>query len=279
MASPFPGMDPYLESHWGDVHHRLITYACDRLQPLLPHDLRARVEEEVYVESPLGQGRILVPDVHVLEKLRSKEPTIRKAIGNAAVAEPLIVELDEPITQGFIEIRETGTGKRVLTVIEVLSPVNKTSGAGQNQYRQKQEELLAGGVSLVEIDLLRAGQRRLPCALERLPRNYRTPYQVCVRRGWQPTTVAIYRVPLRERLPVIAVPLRPADDDVPLDLQALVDLAYQNGSYEDDLDYQADPEPPLASPDARWANTLLRQRGLRPARRRRTTNGDSTHTD
>jgi hypothetical protein len=27
MQSPFPGMDPYLEQHWGDVHHNLISLA------------------------------------------------------------------------------------------------------------------------------------------------------------------------------------------------------------------------------------------------------------
>jgi hypothetical protein len=51
MASPFPGMDPYLEQHWGDVHQSLIIYAGDHLQKLLPKDLRARVEERVFVES------------------------------------------------------------------------------------------------------------------------------------------------------------------------------------------------------------------------------------
>ena len=45
MPSPFPGMDPYLERHWGDVHTRLITSASDPLQKFLPKDLRARVEE------------------------------------------------------------------------------------------------------------------------------------------------------------------------------------------------------------------------------------------
>lgn len=35
MASPFPGMDPYLEQHWGDVHPSFITYARDQLQPHL----------------------------------------------------------------------------------------------------------------------------------------------------------------------------------------------------------------------------------------------------
>ena len=41
MASPFPGMDPYLERFWRDVHARLIIYAADQLQENLPSDLRA----------------------------------------------------------------------------------------------------------------------------------------------------------------------------------------------------------------------------------------------
>ena len=32
MASPFPGMDPYLEAHWGDIHASLIIYARDQLR-------------------------------------------------------------------------------------------------------------------------------------------------------------------------------------------------------------------------------------------------------
>jgi len=45
MASPFPGMDPYLESHWRDIHARLVIYACDALQGVLPSALRARVDQ------------------------------------------------------------------------------------------------------------------------------------------------------------------------------------------------------------------------------------------
>ena len=32
MPSPFPGMDPFLEAHWGDVHARLIVNACNQIQ-------------------------------------------------------------------------------------------------------------------------------------------------------------------------------------------------------------------------------------------------------
>lgn len=48
MNSPFPGMDPYLERHWEDVHTRLIGYIADELQPQLSDDLIARMEEKVY---------------------------------------------------------------------------------------------------------------------------------------------------------------------------------------------------------------------------------------
>ena len=41
-ASPFPGMDPYLESRWSDVHVKLIGFIGEALQPLLPPALRAR---------------------------------------------------------------------------------------------------------------------------------------------------------------------------------------------------------------------------------------------
>jgi hypothetical protein len=151
----------------------------------------------------------------------------------------------------------------VITVIEVLSPSNKAPGAGQNRFLRKRQELLDAHVTLVEIDLLRGGERLLPVPIERLPDAYRTPYQVCVRRGWQPTSVEIYRLPIQERLPAIRVPLRPSDQDAPLDLQALIDQCYRDGDYEEDIDYQQEPDPRLTGPDARWADALLRKKALR----------------
>jgi hypothetical protein len=148
-------------------------------------------------------------------------------------------------------------------VIEVLSLANKLPGQGQDLYLRKQGELRDGRVSLVEIDLLRSGQHILSIPRYHIPATHRTPYQVCVRRGWRPTVFEVYRVPLRERLPVIRVPLRETDADVPLDLQALIELAYRNGRY-DDIDYRAEPEPRLNPEDAAWADELLRGKGLRP---------------
>jgi hypothetical protein len=253
-------MDPYLEPFWGDVHARLVLYACDQLQGLLPCDLRARVQERVFLDFPQEGERNVYPDV-VVERGRGPVAAATRP-GRVAVAQPLIVSLeDEPVTETFIEIIDVGSGRHVVTVIEVLSPANKRPGAGQDQYRKKQGEVLAEQVSLVEIDLLRAGQWVLSVDSRRIRHPYRTPYRVVVRRGWKPMRAEVYAVPLRERLPAIAVPLREADADVPLDLQALLERCYDNGGYADDLDYETEPEPALSPDDAAWADGLLREQG------------------
>lgn len=226
MKSPFPGMDPYLEQSWRDVHHRIITYAQGRLNDSLPRDLRARVAERLFVEA--------------------EESGI----------------YDEPASQGFIEITDGGSGNRLVTVLEFLSPPNKLPGPGQDQYLRKQRELLDGRINLVEIDLVRTGHHVLAVPSHLVPPSHRTPYRVCVRRGSGRPRAELYRVPLRERLPAIKVPLRESDADVVLDLQALIDLCYHHGRY-DDIDYKADPVPALEGEDAAWADGLLRAAGKR----------------
>src|SRR3954454_25172004 len=97
MPSPFPGMDPYLEAHWRDVHASLIIYARDALQGVLPTSLRARVEESVLLETPQGVGdHPLYPDV----RGRETQPGL-----HIAVAEPLLVETEpDPATETYLEI-------------------------------------------------------------------------------------------------------------------------------------------------------------------------------
>src|SRR5205823_11052594 len=139
----------------------IVTYARDQLQPTLPKFLVARIEERVVVESAVAGQRPIVPDVRVVQ-LRPGKDNGKAATITLPVAEPLVMEVDDPATQGFIEIRDLRSGGRVVTVIEVLSPSNKVPGPGQGGYLQKRRELHEGAVSLVEIDLLRAGQRMLP---------------------------------------------------------------------------------------------------------------------
>jgi hypothetical protein len=258
MKSPFPGMDPYLERHWGDVHHRLVQYGCDALQPGLPEDLRARVEERVFVESEPARVRQVIPDVTVSEL---REPTVQFASSRAAIgagmAEPLVFELpSSPVTEGYIEIRDRNGGK-VITVIEFLSPSNKSGGVGQQKYLEKQNEVLMSDASLVEIDLMRAGQRVLA-----LPSSDIRDYLACTSPGWKRNRRDLFPMPLRERLPVLPIPLRRHEAPVKLDLQALVDQVYAAGRY-DDIDYTAALEPPGPPEDLEWIAKLLNSAGQR----------------
>jgi hypothetical protein len=265
MKSPFPGMDPYLEEHWRDVHHSFLTYARDDLQEHLPGALRARLEERVFVEPDDGPGRGIYPDVRVIEypsRRGSPEPAAAAESG-VAVAESIVIRGEsEPTTEGYIEVIDVGSGNRVVTVIELLSVSNKFPGEGQEKYLQKQREYRRGGVSLVEIDLLRSGQRVLAVPRNRVPQNFRSTYQVCVTRGWRPSEWEVYRVPLQTALPKIKIPLRQTDAEVTLDLQSLIARCYRNGRY-DDIDYHLEPNPPLEAADAAWSNEWLKTEGRR----------------
>lgn len=269
MPSPFPGMDPYLEAHhWRDVHAGLIIYARDALQGVLPGALRARVEERVLLETPTGYGNHpLCPDVRIVEYTSERGPE-RGAEGGVAVAEPIVVDAEpEPVSETFLQIVDPESGNRVVTVIEFLSPANKTPGPNRDLYVRKQREACTSDANLVEIDLNRFGIHTLAFVLDGLARRLRTRYTACVRRGGNPMKAWVYPMPMAARLPIIKVPLRPEDVDVPLDLQALIDQCYRNGAYQGTVDYAADPEPPLRGAEKEWADELLREKGLRPRKK------------
>jgi len=218
-------MDPYHESFWGDVHTSLITYARNQLRVHLPADLRVRVEEQ---------------------------------------AEPLVIPLEvESQTQRSLQIIDPRSGNRVVTAIEFLSPANKSEPVGRAAYCRKQKDLREAGVNLVEIDLIREGQYVLAVPIHQVPLPYLTPYRSCVIRGCRSYEAEMYRVSLRDRLPLFRVPLRESDPDVHLDLQELIDKSFEDGGYAQDIDYRVDPQPPLQGEDAVWADALLREKGLR----------------
>ena len=231
------------------------------------------MQERVFIESP-GAGHEYYPDVRVIERpgrraagggttVAAPASITRAEDGLPTPAQPIVIHLDnEPVTEGYIEIVDVKSGHRVITSIEVLSPANKHAGEGQRLFRQKREDMKRSGVNLVEIDLLRGGDRGLMIPREQIPPSHRTDYQVCAWRASQPGSVLLYKVPLRERLPVIGVPLRPSDPDALLDIQAVVDQCYGNGGY-DDIDYTDEPEPRLKKGDAAWSNALLSEQGRR----------------
>jgi hypothetical protein len=175
-----------------------------------------------------------------------------------AVAEPEIVRVDDEVER-WIEIR-TEEG-RVVTVLEVLSPANKEGD--WTRYKLEQAGYLYSTTSLVEIDLLRTGRFVLPVPEQRLRKAERgTTYYICCSRAWRPGMREVYRCPLRERLPVIRIPLRPTDQDLILDLQPLIDRCYELGRYYTERCEEI-PGPPLVPDEASWVEERLRAAGLR----------------
>jgi hypothetical protein len=268
MKSPFPGMDPFLESHWGDVHASLVTYARDQLAQQMPSQLKVRIEEYVAVEvEDEPRDHLYVPDVRVYERA-SAEPLVEQAAASATAVqtftdpdEPLLVpRIVEPPTQREIRIVDLREGGRLVTAIEFLSETNKTTG--REDYRRKQEEILEGGANLVEIDLLRRGRWALAVPHRRVRKSHRGPYRICVVRATAPHDAEMYRASFSRPLPNIRIPLRREDKDAVLRLQPLLDQSYVNGQYND-LDYRQEPDPPLVEEERQWADDLLKKAGRR----------------
>jgi hypothetical protein len=261
-------MDPYLEAHWRDVHTGLVIYGRDALQGVLPGGLRARAEESVLLETPEGIGaHPLFPDVRVVEYLSKRYSGVAPETGIAA-AEPLLVSTEaEPVAEPFLEIIDRESGNRVVTVIEFLSPSNKSPGPNREQYLRKQRDVCASDANLVEIDLNRFGTHTLAFPLLHIGPRFRTGYMTCIRRPTLTGQAQVYLMPLPKRLPILKIPLRPSDADVPLDLQTLIEQCYRNGGYEGTLNYAVDPDPPLLGAERDWADEWLFEKGLRPRRK------------
>ncbi len=258
MNSPFPGMDPYLEQYWSDVHSRLTIYSSDQLNQNLPPGLIARCESRLIVQNLEDGSRWVRPDVVVTEFPSAPFSDAEIDEGGVAVAtavaEPIRVRVqsDDEI-QHFVEIIDPRDGDRVVTFIEFISPSNKQPGDGLAKYQQKQRECHAAAVNLVEIDLTRTPGRENILKLVHLQKRHRETYLASVwRAATHPDEYEFYPLSLRRRLPKIRIPLRPTDADVVLDLQPLVDLAYRNGAYGR-IDYSRPLELPLSADDAAWA--------------------------
>jgi hypothetical protein len=222
-----------------------------------------RVEEYVGVDEENGDAIAFRADVRVEERRGSQAPSVAaEPLVAVGLAERVVVSLalDPPVLR-YLRIVDVRSGNRLVTAIEFLSLANK-KGKGRAAYRKKQRKLTSGGASLVELDVLRAGKYVLLAPQGAVPARFQRPYRVCVYRTHRPEQAELYRVSLRERLPKVKIPLRDTDAEVELDLQQLLEKSYENGQY-DDIEYKTEPIPPLDSDDARWADALLREKGLR----------------
>jgi hypothetical protein len=250
-------MDPYLENpdFWPGVHNHLVVSLAEQLQPLVRPRYIAAIEARVYVEMPPRQS---VPDVLVRKDADRTKGGVQAV---AEIDEAETVELiGNEIEEAYIQILDMQSGQRVVTVIEVVSPSNKTAGPGRESYRKKQLDVLSSDAHLVEIDLLRAGYHVL--SVPKWAARDRGPYDylVCVNRAdGSRGRYTMYRRSVRDRLPRIGIPLAEPDPDVPLDLQAALARVYEMGSYRDRIDYGVPCRPPLSKEDQAWASELVKQ--------------------
>lgn len=264
MSSPFPGMDPYIERPriWTDFHDDLAgeirAMLNTRLQPKYFASLTPFVTYDVIdisMSSPTQPFAVRL-DVGVWD--------VAEASGGVAVA-PIItapisavVPYEVPITLDRVEVRSVDD-ERLVTVIEILSPVNKPIGhPAHRDYLRKRRHLMRSTAHLMEIDLLRGGER--PPLAQAVPP---APYYVLLSRSDHRPNVDLWPIQLADPLPVLPVPLLAPDPDVPLDLGAAVRSVYTRGAYATRINYTQPPPPPVDPAEVLWIDERLRAEGRR----------------
>jgi len=234
-------------------HGQLIAEIARQLAPRLRPKYVALMDERVVWDAPGNDIWIdaveAKPDVAVLRSGRPGSGT-----QSATIAAPLQLTTVMPVlvTHRSVEIRDVAN-RQLVCAIEILSPTNKR-GHGRRKYLQKRGKILQSSAHLIEIDLLRQGQR-VPMA-QTLP-NF--PYFAFVSRQNERPSVGVWPISMRDRLPTIPVPLLAGDADVPLDLQQAQTSVYDLIGYDAILDYSSSPAVALAPEDARWAAEVVRR--------------------
>jgi hypothetical protein len=255
-------MDPYLEhpGDWQGFHTALLVHLQEGLAARVGAAYRVKLEQKLYIkqdeDDPGPRRPFAVADVGVV-------PHPRPAAGGVAVAAeptaPVVGVIPLPAgvrrPRRWLTIRDKA-GRRVVTVVELLSPTDKRLGPDRENYLAKRARLLGSAASLVEIDLLRGGHRT---PVEGRPV---CDYCVVVSRPGRRPAADIWAWGVRDPMPVVPIPLRDGEAEPVIDLRAVLDQCYDAGRLGDGL-YDDPPEPSLAASDAAWAATLL------PPRRRR----------
>ncbi|MCB0061431.1 MAG: DUF4058 family protein [Caldilineaceae bacterium] len=275
MPSPFPGMDPYLErpNLWHGVHNRLITAIADALSPLLRPRYFVAVEEHSRLDDDISVGFTAVPDVGVIGPY-TREPLPAGPVAlldPPSVVEPQVIDLpmSEQVRVTYLSIQEVGEndlaaeflegedGLKVVTILEILSPWNKAAQEGRRQYATKRRNIFNSSTNLVEIDLLRSGQRFVQT------QSAREHYTILVSDAAIRPQAHFYPFTVQQPIPAFHLPLQ-ADDEWPLlDLNRILHDLYDRAGYDLRINYQRDPVPAFEGDDVKWVDALLRKAELR----------------
>jgi hypothetical protein len=222
MPSPFPGMDPYLEDEliWPVFHHQFVMCLYQILLPGLMDRYRARVGQRHYVTEQALFTSVVREEHH----------------------------------EDLIEIR-VRNDSRLVTLLDVVSPANKSTRAGREAYLAKRQEGRGCNANLVELDLVLQGQPMLDYSREGLPD---WDYLITVTRATQPERYEIYTTTLQKRLPRIKLPLAPDERETVLDLHTAFTRCYDQGGFAGKIDYSKEPPASVKDEDRRWLRDVLR---------------------
>jgi hypothetical protein len=245
-------MDPYLEVQpfWNDLHTTMIGVIKGALKKRVPPNYSVWSDVYVWLHEPDAETRRGRPDDFVTSQANTE-----RAGGLTTLPAPSTAILPAIRREGnkYLKIKEVRTD-RVITVLELLSPANKTPGDEYDAFLAKRNEYLATKTNVVEIDLHRTG-KRMPMGEPAPPL---ADYYAFVSREADFPHTAIWHFSVRERLPDIAIPLKPEDGFIMLPLQPCFDAAYDQGPYDKEVDYTRPPRVPLQGEDGAWAESLLK---------------------
>jgi hypothetical protein len=257
MRPQFPGMDPWLERSdlWPDVHNSLIAAIRDVLNPMVVPRYVVRIESRTTVLSGPDSDKLYRPDVAIrAANLTALNRATSTAVMERAEVQPIevVVPVDE-IEETYLTIKEL-PGRKLVTVIEVLSPTNKKTKDARAEYLDKRRDLIRSKVNLVEIDLLRGGE---PMPLYKPPPP--NDYRILICRARPKRKEVVYVFPWTIPVPAIPIPLLPEDAEPVIDLNSVLHSLMDRAGYDLDIDYRRPPRPRLRPKDKSWAATFLAQ--------------------
>jgi hypothetical protein len=164
------------------------------------------------------------------------------------------VPMQDEVSENFLEVHEVKTGK-LITVPELLSPVNKLQRQRREEYERKRGYVFRSWTNLVEIDLLRAGDP-MPVVGAQVQSDYR----ILVSRGIQRPRASLIAFTLRQPIPAFTLPLLPDDDEREVALNRILHTLFRRACYDLWLDYTQPPIPPLVEANEAWAQGLITAR-------------------
>lgn len=250
MPSPFPGMNPYLEQSdtWQDFHQSFLILARGCLSAQVGPNYLVKVEVRLILHERSAEERRFVgsADVGVAATGERKTKAVVGVLEAPVSLQLPAVEVEKHLS---LEIRDR-RNRRVITVLELLSPSHKMPGEDRDDYLAKRRQVLAGQTHLVEIDWRRGGQRPSP------PELPPCDYYALVSRYEDRPRLGFWPIGLREPLPKLPIPLAGTDPPVYLDLKAVLDQTYDLADYGKYI-YQETPDPPLSAEDENWARAII----------------------